>query len=77
MPPLYPNAVDIPIDRIKVIKVLNTNGNERSMTFLLVGYDVFRLTETALEHVAVLTDAEDPSPNENSIWTVYDIQVNL
>lgn len=76
MPPLYSNAVDVPADRIKVIKVLSTNGDGRSHTFLLVGYELYRLTETTLQQVAVLTDADDPSPNENRMWTVYDIQVH-
>lgn len=72
---LYPNY-DVPLQSIRVIKVLNEDAGSWSTSniFLLIGHRLYQLTETAINLVAILIDADSPNA-ENDTIDIFDIQV--
>lgn len=76
--PPYPN-VEVPFNSIKVVQILNIDGDGRSVstsnTLLLVGHELYRLTESTLQSIAVFNDADDRSSTDANMSAIIDIKV--
>lgn len=79
MPSLFP-PFDVQFNQIHVLNIPN-NGfyiNDKSdpMPFILIGYELYRLTEKSLQAIAVFTDTgSQPIEQTTFNYNIIDVQV--
>lgn len=79
MPSLFPEFV-VNFNEIRVVRVTNraskSNDVENPYVFVLIGNELYWLTEKSIEIIAVLTDVTFKLPNDRTRLTLGEIQVN-
>lgn len=78
MPSLFP-SFDVSLNTIKVLKIANMAFNKNNISdpipLILVGNELYRLSEKSLKPIAVLTDTNNQAPaGEQTYFDIIDIQ---
>lgn len=78
MPSLFP-SFDVQLSQIRFLKITNDDFSMHNagdpVTFILVGNELYRLTERSLDAIAVFTDTNDQPKSEQTYFNINDIQV--
>lgn len=78
MPSLFP-SFDVQMSQIRFLKISNDNFSMPNagdpVTFMLIGNELYRLTENSLDAIAVFTDTTDQPKSEQTYFNINDIQV--
>lgn len=78
MPSIFP-SFDVQLSQIRFLKISNDNfsmpnaGNP--VTLMLIGNELYRLTENSLDAIAVFTDTNVQPKSEQTYFYINDIQV--
>lgn len=78
MPSLFP-SFDVQLSQIRFLKISNDDFSMHNagdpVTFMLVGNELYRLTEKSLDAIAVFTDTNEQPKSEQTYFNINDIQV--